>query len=122
MISHRSLVACVAVMLAALSTSSFAQSTASQSAAIPSPSRCSDSPGDDRTIADWSQITGFRRTIGPRFRRVLVQNLGQSTLKRPVIVAFISARENILALPKYKEIQQQYTIHARSSGTLSAIA
>jgi hypothetical protein len=28
-------------------------------------------------------------------------------LKRPLIVAFISARENILALPKYKEIQQQ---------------
>ena len=38
---------------------------------------------------------------------MLVQTLGQSTLKRPLIVAFISARENILALPKYKEIQQQ---------------
>jgi peptidyl-tRNA hydrolase len=33
--------------------------------------------------------------------------LGQSTLKRPLIVAFISARENILALQKYKDIQRQ---------------
>ncbi|HEX2268195.1 MAG TPA: M14 family metallopeptidase, partial [Pyrinomonadaceae bacterium] len=39
--------------------------------------------------------------------RVTVQTLGQSTLKRPIIVAFISARENILALEKYKDIQQQ---------------
>ena len=63
--------------------------------------------GDDRTIADWSQITGYFERLDRASDRVLVQNLGQSTLKRPVIVAFISARENILALPKYKEIQQQ---------------
>ena len=100
--------ACVAVILAALSTSTFAQNPASQSAAIPSPkSVLGFTPGDDRTIADWSQITGYFERLDRASDRVLVQNLGQSTLKRPVIVAFISARENILALPKYKEIQQQ---------------
>ena len=36
-----------------------------------------------------------------------MQTLGQTTLKRPLIVAIISARENILALDKYKEIQRQ---------------
>src|ERR1051325_11366046 len=110
MISQRSVVACVALMvlLAACSVTSFAQRTASQPAVIPSPkSVLGFTPGDDRTIAGWSQITDYFERLDRASDRVLVQTLGQSTLKRPLIVAFISARENILALPKYKEIQQQ---------------
>jgi hypothetical protein len=75
---------------------------------IPSPkSVLGFTPGDNRTIAGWSQITDYFDRLDRASDRVLVQTLGQSTLKRPLIVAFISARENILALPKYKEIQQQ---------------
>ena len=36
-----------------------------------------------------------------------VKTIGQTTLGRPLIVAFISARENILALNKYQEIQRR---------------
>ena len=111
MISHRSVVACLIVMLsfAAVCEQAFGQRVASQSAVtIPSPkSVLGFTPGDDRTIADWSQITDYFERLDRASDRVLVQTLGQSTLKRPLIVAFISARENILALPKYKEIQQQ---------------
>ncbi len=110
MTSQRSVVASVALMvlLAACSVTSFAQKAVSQPAVIPSPkSVLGFTPGDDRTIADWSQITDYFERLDRASDRVLVQTLGQSTLKRPVIVAFISARENILALPKYKEIQQQ---------------
>jgi hypothetical protein len=103
MISRRSVVACVAVILVAFLTSAVAQSTA-----VPSPkSVLGFTPGDDRTIAGWSEITDYFERLDRASDRVLVQTLGQSTLKRPLIVAFISARENILALPKYKEIQQQ---------------
>jgi Zinc carboxypeptidase len=103
MISRRSVVACVAVILVVFLTSAVAQSTT-----IPSPkSVLGFTPGDDRTIAGWSQITDYFERLDRASDRVLVQTLGQSTLKRPLIVAFISARENILALPKYKEIQQQ---------------
>ncbi len=103
MISHRSFVACL-VLILALAGSSVAQT----SDAVPSPkSILGFTPGDDRTIADWSQITGYFERLDRASDRVLVQTLGQSTLKRPLIVAYISARENILALPKYKEIQQQ---------------
>jgi hypothetical protein len=94
--------------LAAFSATSVAQRPAIQSATIPSPkSVLGFTPGDDRTIAGWSQITDYFELLDRASDRVLVQTLGQSTLKRPMIVAFISARENILALPKYKEIQQQ---------------
>jgi Zinc carboxypeptidase len=107
MISHRSVVAFVAVILFS-AAQLFAQRPAPQSTAIPSPkSVLGFTPGDDRTIAGWSQITDYFERLDRASDRVLVQALGQSTLKRPLIVAFISARENILALPKYKEIQQQ---------------
>jgi hypothetical protein len=101
----------VVLSIAAFSAQSIAQRTAprvSASAAIPSPkSVLGFTPGDDRTIADWSQITDYFTRLDRASDRVSVETLGQSTLKRPLIVAFISARENILALQKYKDIQQQ---------------
>ena len=110
--SARAFVAAVALFLC-VAASSFAQTgdyrrPPLQGAAIPSPkSVLGFNPGDDRTIADWSQITGYFERLDRASDRVVVQTLGQSTLKRPLIVAFISARENILALDKYKDIQRQ---------------
>src|SRR5690348_13358085 len=107
MISQRSVFACLALIVL-LGQTSFAQRSATQPAVIPSPkSVLGFTPGDDRTIAGWSQITNYFERLDRASDRVLVQILGQSTLKRPVIVVFISARENILALEKYKDIQRQ---------------
>ncbi|HEX6717610.1 MAG TPA: M14 family metallopeptidase [Pyrinomonadaceae bacterium] len=91
------------LLLVCFAGTSFGQ----KQAVIPSPqSVLGFTPGDDRTIADWSQITDYFERLDRASDRVTIETLGQSTLKRPLIVAFISARENILALPKYKEIQQ----------------
>ncbi len=38
---------------------------------------------------------------------MLVKNIGATTLGRPLLAAFISARENILALNRYQEIQRR---------------
>ena len=110
MISRRFVVTVVAfaICLAVASESAFAQRAASRTPAIPSPkSILGFTPGEDRTIADWTQITNYFARLDEASDRVTVQTLGQSTLKRPLIVAFISARENILALQKYKDIQRQ---------------
>ena len=64
-------------------------------------------PGDDRRIADWSQITDYFARLDKASDRLVVQTVGESTLRRPLIVAFISARETILALDKYKAIQRK---------------
>src|SRR5262249_62269680 len=109
MISHRSLravVAAVAIFICLVAGSaapSYAQRPVERPAAIPSPkSVLGFNPGDSRKIADWSQITDYFERLDRASDRVLVQTLGQSTMKRPLIVAFISARENILALAKNK--------------------
>lgn len=100
-------------LLLCLAASSFAQRSdykrpPLQVTSIPSPkSVLGFTPGDDRTIAGWPQITDYFERLDRASDRVVVQTLGQSTLKRPLIVAVISARENILALPKYKDIQRQ---------------
>src|SRR5436190_12196855 len=99
------------LFIVAIPSSSLAQRTpqrTAQTSGIPSPqSVLGFNPGDDRTIADWKQITDYFGRLDKASDRVVVQTLGQSTLKRPLIVALISARENILALEKYKDIQQQ---------------
>jgi hypothetical protein len=112
MVNYRlAIIGLSALLLFAVPSTSLAQRTpgrAISTAAIPSPkSVLGFDPGDDRTIADWGQITNYFAQLDKASDRVLVQTLGQSTLKRPLIVAIISARENILALDKYKDIQQQ---------------
>ncbi len=77
-------------------------------AEIPSPrSVLGFTPGDDRTIADWKQISNYFAQLDRASDRVQVLTLGETTLKRPFIVAFISAPENIRNLAKLKEIQRK---------------
>jgi len=65
-------------------------------------------PGDDRTIADWGQITDYFARLDKASDRVLIHTIGESTLKRPMIVAFISARENLLAGFRTKRLNRAF--------------
>jgi hypothetical protein len=74
---------------------------------VPSPrSLLGFTPGDDRTFADWRQITSYFARLDAASDRVRVQTIGETTLGRPLIVAFISAPENIRDLEKYKAVQR----------------
>jgi hypothetical protein len=64
-------------------------------------------PGDDRTIADWSQITKYFARLDAASERVSVRQIGETTLGRPMIVAFVSAPENIHNLAKYQDTQRR---------------
>ncbi|RYX83276.1 hypothetical protein EON83_15550 [bacterium] len=64
-------------------------------------------PTSDRTIADWPQITNYFAQLDATSDRVKVQEIGKSTLVKPLIVAFISAPENIRNLEKYRRINQK---------------
>lgn len=114
MTRHRNL-ASVCFLLVHLFVSCFSSQVQAQrtgrsnaNSAVPTPqSVLGFSPGDDRKIADWTQIRDYFSRLDQSSNRVLVHTIGDSTLKRPIIAAFISARENILALHKYKEIQRK---------------
>jgi len=75
---------------------------------VPSPAQVLGfTPGDERTIADWRQITDYFERLDKASDRITVQKIGETTLKRPIIVAIISAKENILSLDRYREIQRR---------------
>jgi hypothetical protein len=93
-------------LLIASTASAQRRSRPATAASIPSPrSVFGFNPGDDRTIADWKQISDYFARLDKASDRVQVQNIGTSTLGRPMIAAFISAPENIRNLEKYKAIQ-----------------
>ena len=99
----------IAILFVALSLTVQAQRKRAEPLnTIPSPrSVFGFNPGDDRTIVDWKQITDYFARLDRASDRVQVQTIGQSTLGRPLIAAFISAPENIRNLEKYKDIQRQ---------------
>src|SRR3954468_4015475 len=98
------LLALIAVSLTASTVS--AQRRTSSLTAIPSPRAVFGfNPGDDRTIVDWQQITGYLERLDKSSDRVQLQTIGTSTLGRKMVAAFISAPENIRTLDKYKAIQ-----------------
>ncbi|HST54105.1 MAG TPA: M14 metallopeptidase family protein [Pyrinomonadaceae bacterium] len=77
-------------------------------ARVPSPqSVLGFTPGDNRKIADWSQITDYFKRLDRASERVLVQTVGTSTNGKPLVAAFISAPENIRELDKYRDIQRR---------------
>jgi hypothetical protein len=79
---------------------------ATTAAAVPSPrSVFGFNPGDDRSVADWKQITDYFARLDAASDRVQVQTIGTSTLGRTLIAVVISAPENIRNLDKYKAIQ-----------------
>jgi hypothetical protein len=61
-------------------------------------------PTDDKTIADWSQITNYFSRLDAASNRVTVKEIGKTTLGKPLIVAFISAPDNIKNLERYRQI------------------
>jgi hypothetical protein len=61
-------------------------------------------PTDDKTIADWSQIVDYFQKLDKGSDRVLVKEIGRTTMDRPMIVAFISSSSNIKNLEKYRQI------------------
>src|SRR5215203_3892274 len=61
-------------------------------------------PTDDKTIADWTQITNYFSKLDASSPRVAVREIGKTTLGKPLIVAFVSSPENIKNLDRYRRI------------------
>jgi len=94
------------LLFAILFSAPLARGQQPRSTAVPSPrSVLGFTPGDDRTIADWRQITDYFARLDRASDRVLVRTIGKTTMQQPLITAFISAPENIRDLAKYKDIQ-----------------
>lgn len=63
--------------------------------------------GSDKKLIDWKQVSGYFLELGERSDRVMVKELGKTTLGKPFLLSIISSEENIKNLDRYRSIQQQ---------------
>ncbi|HKP87502.1 MAG TPA: M14 metallopeptidase family protein [Blastocatellia bacterium] len=64
-------------------------------------------PGDDRKLASWAQMVDYFKRLDRESNRVMVEELGKTTLGRPFLLATISSPANLARLDYYKEIQRK---------------
>lgn len=63
--------------------------------------------GEDRKLADWSQIVAYYTQLSQSSDRIQLAELGKTTEGRPFILATISAPENLRRLEHYRSIQKR---------------
>ena len=62
--------------------------------------------GADGKLASWKSIVGYYRQLDSASDRILVKELGRSTLDNPFILIIITAPENIARLDYLSEISR----------------
>jgi Zinc carboxypeptidase len=59
-------------------------------------------PGDDRKLADWSEITGYFRRLDAASDRVRVEEVGKTTEGRPFLIVTITSEANMARLEEIR--------------------
>jgi hypothetical protein len=63
--------------------------------------------GADRTLADYRQIKAYLQALDAASPRVVLQDLGKTTLGEDMVMAVISSEENVRNLPRIKEVARR---------------
>lgn len=63
--------------------------------------------GTDRKLIDWPQIHDYFWMLDGASDRILVQELGKSTLDKPFIFAIISSEDNLRNIDRLQKVQKQ---------------
>jgi len=111
--SVKRIVALLSIIVLLTSTASAATSgeqraSSSNKISVPAPRDVIGfTPGDDRKLAAWSQFVEYFKKLDQASDRIMVQELGKTTLDRPFLVATISSPANLARLDQFKEIQRK---------------
>jgi hypothetical protein len=60
--------------------------------------------GEDRKLADYTQIKAYFEKLAQETNKLKLFTIGESTLKKPMIMAAISTPENLAKLDRWKDI------------------
>jgi hypothetical protein len=67
-------------------------------------------PGADHMLAGYEPIERYFRALGEASDRVIIEEIGASTLGRPLLLAVISSEENLRARERYREISRRLAL------------
>ncbi len=80
-------------------------------AAVPAPrDYLGFTPGDERKLADYQQISGYFQELARSSDRIVLREFGKTTLGKPMYVAFISDPANLKRLDRYRDIVQKLAL------------
>ncbi|NIR50288.1 hypothetical protein GWN42_08870 [candidate division KSB1 bacterium] len=63
--------------------------------------------GEDRKLFGWQTVVDYFYILDSASEKITVQELGETTLGKPFLMAIISSPHNLLNLAKYKNLQKQ---------------
>lgn len=76
--------------------------------AIPTPEEFFGFPmGADRRLAHWDEMVDYIQLVGERSERVVVRELGKTTLGNPYLLVVASTPDTIRELPRYQAMQRE---------------
>jgi hypothetical protein len=64
-------------------------------------------PGEDRRLADYASIAEYFRRLAAASDRVRLEEIGRSTLGRPMLLAVVSSPANLARLDRIREVQRR---------------
>jgi hypothetical protein len=67
-------------------------------------------PGDDRKLFDYEQLVDYLEQAAAASPRVEIEEIGRTTLDRPMMLLFISAAGNIERLDELKEVNRRLAL------------
>ena len=91
-----------------LSVSLLLAAAALASAQVPTPADIIGfAPGTDYKLAKYESIERYFRALGEASDRVVIEEIGQSSLGRPMVMAVISSEDNIANRERYRQIARR---------------
>lgn len=79
-------------------------------------------PGDDYKLASYEQMENYYRQLAAESDRVLLREIGQSVLSRPLLLLTISSPANLANLDRYRFISEQLARARVDSVTAASLA
>ena len=67
-------------------------------------------PGEDYKLADYDQVTAYFRALDAASDRVVLEEIGTSTLGKPLLLAVISTEANIRDRERYRDIARRLAL------------
>ncbi|MBN1224686.1 MAG: hypothetical protein JXB23_15675, partial [Candidatus Aminicenantes bacterium] len=63
--------------------------------------------GEDRKLVDYDQILAYFKKLDEESNKIKVEEIGQTVLKKPIILAVITSEENMARLEEYRSINKK---------------
>ena len=67
-------------------------------------------PGDDRELLDYGQLTSYLEAVAEASPRVMVSDIGRTTLDRPMKLVLISSPDNLARLEELRQINRRLAL------------